>query len=68
MINIKQLKLNVKDNNIDNLYKLIIKKLNIKKDDIKDLNIIRESIDARKDVYIVYEVDIDIVNEESILK
>ena len=68
MINIKQLKLNVRDNNIDNLYKLISKKLNIKKDDIKELNIIRESIDARKDVYMVYEVDINVINEEEILK
>ncbi len=68
MINIKQLKLNVIDNNIDNLYKLIEKKLKIKKDDIKELNIIRESIDARRDVYIVYEVDIDVNNEEEILK
>ena len=68
MINIKQLKLNVVDNNIDNLYKLIEKKLKIKKDDIKKLNIIRESIDARRDVLIVYEVDIEINNEESILR
>ena len=68
MINIKQLKLNVIDNNIDNLYKRIEKKLNIKKSDIKELNIIRESIDARRDVLIVYEVDIDINNEDNILK
>ncbi len=68
MINIKQLKLNVIDNNIDNLYKLVCKKLSIKKDDIKELNIIRESIDARRDVYMVYEVDILVNNEESILK
>ena len=68
MINIKQLKLNVIDNNIDNLYKLICKKLNIKKEDISKLNIIRESIDARRDVYMVYEVDILVNNEESILK
>ena len=68
MINIKQLKLNVIDNNIDNLYKLIEKKLRLKKEDIKKLNIIRESIDARKDVYIVYEVDIEINNEDNILK
>lgn len=68
MINIKQLKLNVIDNNIDNLYKLIEKKLKIKKSVINELKIIRQSIDARRDVYIVYEVDIDINNEESILK
>lgn len=68
MINIKQLKLNVIDNNINNLYKLICKKLSIKKDDIRELSIIRESIDARRDVYIVYEVDIEVNNEESILK
>ena len=68
MINIKQLKINVIDNNIDNLYKLIEKKLKIKKEDIKKLNIIRESIDARKDVLIVYEVDIDVNNEELFLK
>ena len=68
MINIKQLKLNVIENNIDNLYKVIEKKLNIQKDDIKKLKIIRESIDARRDVLIVYEVDIEVNNEESILK
>ena len=68
MINIKQLKLNVIDNNIDNLYKLIEKKLKIKKSDIKELNIIRESIDARRDVLIVYEVDIKVNNEEELLK
>ena len=68
MINIKQLKLNVIENNIDNLYILIEKKLKIKKNDIKELNIIRESIDARRDVYIVYEVDILVNNEDNILK
>ena len=68
MINIKELKINVVDNSIETLYKLLCKKLNIKKEDIKELNIIRESIDARRDVYIVYEVDLEVNNEIEIIK
>ena len=63
MIRIKNIKVDVIDNNLeDKLYKI----LNTKS--IKNIKINKRSIDARKeDIYYVYEVDVEVDNEEKYL-
>lgn len=64
MIRVRQVKINVKDDNIEKLYNMLIKKLRIDLSDIKNVKIIKKSIDARhKDnVCFVYEVDVDVLD------
>ena len=66
MIRIKQIKLPVKHEEKD-LKNKIIKKLNIKKEDLLEIKINKKSIDARKDINIVYEVDVKTNKEKQIL-
>ena len=66
MIRIKQIKLPVKHEEND-LKNKIIKKLNIKKEDLLEIKINKKSIDARKDINIVYEVDVKTNKEKQIL-
>ena len=70
MIRVRQVKVLYNENNIDNIIKKVAKKLNIKEEIIKNIKINKESIDARKkpDIYFIYEVDIEVLNEESVLK
>lgn len=70
MIRVRQVKVLYNENNIDNIIKKVAKKLNIKEEIIKNIKINKESIDARKkpDIYFIYEVDIEVLNEELILK
>lgn len=67
MIRVRQVKVHVDSNN---LIKKIATKLNIKESDIKNYRIIKESIDARdkNNLYYIYEVDVDVTNEDIILK
>lgn len=67
MIRIRQVKIPV-TSEID-LYKAVAKKLKVNKDDIKEIKIHKKSLDARRkpNLYWVYEVDIDINNEEKYL-
>ena len=67
MIRLRQIKVLVKD---DNLKEKISKKLNILSSEIKDIKIVKKSIDARckPDIYYVYEVDILVTDEEKVLK
>ena len=69
MIRVSQLKLPVEHSD-EQFYQKIEKSLKIKKDQIKKLQIVKKSIDARKkpDVSIVYSVDVWVDNEEKILK
>ena len=70
MIRIRQIKIpNYKDN-IQELRKRIIKKLNIQDKDLTNIKISKKSLDARNkpDIYYIYEVDINVNNEEKILK
>ncbi len=61
MINIKQIKILVNEDNQDNLIKAICHKLRINKNNLIDYSIIKKSIDARDNkVYFVYEVDANI--------
>ena len=70
MINIRQIKIEVTNDNLDNLFFSITKKLHIKKEDIKSLKIFKKSIDARdkNHIYYIYEVSIGIENENKYLK
>lgn len=67
MIRIRQVEVPYNDKNIK---KYIAKKLKIKETDILEYTIHKQSIDARKkpDIYFIYEVDIKINNELSLLK
>lgn len=66
MIRIKQIKMPITHNETD-LKEKIIKKLNIKKEDIKNIKINKKSIDARKDINFVYEIDLETNKEQQIL-
>jgi len=70
MIRVRQIKVNVCNDNKDELRKQLIKKIKINMDDIKDIKIVKKSLDARfkPNLYYVYEVDILVDNEEKILK
>ena len=66
MIRIREVKVPI---NEDNVKKYVCKKLSINLNEILDLKINKKSIDARKkEIYFVYEVDISVKNEKSILK
>ena len=69
MIRVSQLKLPV-EHSEEQFYQKIEKSLKIKRDQIKKLQIVKKSIDARKkpEVSIVYSVDVWVDNEEKILK
>ena len=56
VIKIRQIKLSLEEDNIDNLKKRVLKKLNLNDNDIKSFNIDKRSIDARRDLIIIYEV------------
>lgn len=64
MINIKQIKVDVLNNDNESIKKAILKKLKV--DKINNFNIIKQSIDARdkNQIFYVYEVDVDINNED----
>ena len=66
MIRVRQVKVSI--NKLDNLSYEVANKLHINKNDILDLNIIKESIDSRHkpDIYFVYEVDVNLKNESNI--
>lgn len=67
MIRVRQVKVHIDSNN---LVKKIATKLNIKESDIKSYKIIKESIDARdiSNIFYIYEVDVEVLNEDIILK
>ncbi len=69
MIRIRQIKVLVTNNQDKALKKEIIKKLHLKENTNFDYQIKRKSIDARdkNNIYYVYTVDINILNEEEIL-
>ena len=68
MIRVRQIKVSVKDDNLDSLYSSIVRKLKINFNDLLDVNIIKKSIDARhKDnVCFIYEVDVKLNDESKI--
>ena len=64
MIKVRQIKIKVEDDNLNNLLLKIKKKLNLK-EEITDYKIIKKSIDARNknEIYFIYEVDLNLKNE-----
>ena len=70
MIRIRQIKIRVDKWNINNLLLKVCQILKIKKDDILDFKIYKQSIDARikSDVCYSFIVDVLVNNEEEILK
>lgn len=70
MIRIRQIKIKVEEDSTEKLKEKVATKLKIKKSDICTLKINKRSIDARRktEIYFVYEVDVRVINEKSILK
>lgn len=70
MIRIRQIEININDNQEETLYKKCSKILKIDRQNIKYLKINKLSLDARKkpNLFYVYEVDLEVANEEKILK
>ena len=69
MIRVRQIKININDDNIENIKAKCCKKLHIKYSDIKEIKINDQSIDARHkpDIYFVYTVDVSVDNELDII-
>jgi hypothetical protein len=67
MIRVRQVSVRIEE---DNLKEMICSKLRISKKEIKNIKIKKRSIDARKkpDLFYVYEVDVEVLNEDLILK
>lgn len=65
MIRLKQIKININEDSIDNIKKKCSKKLNVKDSDITNIIIKEQSLDARRkpELYFVYTVDIEVNNE-----
>lgn len=70
MIKVRQIKINIEEDNELNLKTKILKKLHIKETDLLTYKISKKSIDARKKplIYFVYEVVIEVKNEKLLLK
>lgn len=70
MIRVRQIKVKIENDSIEQLKNQISKKLKIKTSEIRDLKIQKKSIDARKkeEIYFVYEVDINVDNEVNTLR
>ena len=70
MIRVRQVEVDVYKSEEKYIKEIIAKKLKININDIKSIKINKESIDARHkpNINYIYEVDIDVLNEEKILK
>lgn len=70
MIRVKQIKVNVLNDNDEDIKKGIAKKIGINYADIDYYTIIKKSIDARykPDIFYIYEVEVSCKNENVILK
>lgn len=70
VIKVRQIKINVRNDSIDVLKEKISNKLRINVSDIRDLEIIKKSIDARdkSNVLFIYEVDVLVSNEDKVLE
>ena len=70
MIRVRQIKVDVRKDNNDDILRELCKKLRINKEMVKDIKIIRKSLDARfkPNLYYVYELDVLVDNEDKLLK
>ena len=69
MIRVRQIKVDVRNDNKDEIIKCLCKKLNINNNLVKDIKIVKKSLDARfkPNLYYVYELDVIVDNENKIL-
>ena len=69
MIRLRQIKINIENDNIKEIKNKVAKKLHMKVDDIKSINISKKSIDARNknNILYVYEIDVLVSNEKKVL-
>ena len=70
MLNLKQIKIKVEDDNTFNIKNAISQKIKIDSSQINDLTILKRSIDARdkNQIYFIYECNFSVRNEEKVLK
>ena len=70
MIRLRQIKVNIEDEQTKTLLKKISKLLKVEPSKIKNYTLIKKSLDARKkdELFYVYEVDVEVDNEKEILK
>ena len=70
MLRVRQIKVEVENDSQESLLKATCKKLKVDRQDILELEIYKQSIDARNksSIYFVYEVNVKVKNEEKILK
>lgn len=70
MIRVRQIKLSILKNNKDNILKKIAQVLKVKTQAILSYEINKQSLDARdkKNIFYIYEIDVQIKNEEQVLK
>ena len=69
MIRIRQINVNLENDTLENVTKKAANRLKVKPSDIKKLNIIKKSLDARHkpNLFYIYEVDVKVDNENKIL-
>ena len=69
MIRIRQINVNLENDTLENVTKKAANRLKLKPSDIKKLNIIKKSLDARHkpNLFYIYEVDVKVDNENKIL-
>ena len=70
MIKLRQIKVSVTNDDYEALQSKVLSKLNINKSELKNIKIIKKSIDARdkNNVLFIYEVNVEVENEEKILR
>lgn len=70
MLRVRQVKIEVINDNKENLLKAVSKKLKIDKSLIEEISLFKQSIDARdkNNIYYVYEVNVKVKKEQEILK
>jgi len=70
MIRVRQVKISVGNDNELELIKSVSKKIKVNTNDIRDIKINKKSLDARykPDLFYVYEVDVEINNEDEVFR
>ncbi len=70
MIRMREIKVGLQEEETSGIKNKVCKKLHLTAKEIKNITIIKKSLDARdkKNLHYVYEVDIDLVNEKNILR
>lgn len=70
MLRVRQIFINIDEDNLETLRKKLAKKLFVKESSIKSLEIVKKSLDARDktSIHYVYEVEVSLKNEAQVLK